>query len=153
MSSCCGAPAGEGCACELPPPPNDLGEVRVTSATGGQKGKKQAQVGALDPQAILEVAKVAGFGAEKYERYNFLRGYDWSLAFDAMQRHALAYWGGEDNDPESGLSHMAHVGWHALALIAFAQRGIGTDDRPVRQAPGFNPTDIAIMASALGYRR
>jgi hypothetical protein len=106
-------------------------EVRyIDLNTGGMKGIKQAQLGAIDPSALLEVAKVAGFGAEKYDRYNFLRGYPWSLSFDAMQRHALAYWGGEDLDPESGISHMAHVAWHALAMIAFAQRGVGTDDRP-----------------------
>ena len=105
-------------------------EVRVTSETGGQKGKKQAQVGALDPQALLEVARVAGFGTDKYERYNFLKGYDWSLSFDALCRHLFAWWSGEDNDPESGLSHMGHVGWHALALLAFSQRNVGTDNRP-----------------------
>lgn len=105
-------------------------EVRVTSETGGQKGKKLAQVGALDPQALLEVARVAGFGADKYERYNFLRGYEWSLSFDALCRHLFAWWSGEDKDPESSLSHMAHVGWHALALIAFEQRQVGTDNRP-----------------------
>lgn len=106
-------------------------ETRYTDPkTGGQKGVKAAQLGAIDPSALLEVAKVAGFGAGKYERYNFLRGYPWSLSFDALQRHALAYWAGEDNDPESGLSHMAHVAWHALALIAFAQRSAGADDRP-----------------------
>jgi hypothetical protein len=107
-------------------------EVRVVDpVTGGEKGQKLAQLGAVDPLALLEVAKVAGFGADKYERYNFLRGYNWSLSFDAMQRHALAYWSGEDTDPESGVSHMAHVAWHALAMIAFAQRQVGTEaDRP-----------------------
>ena len=105
-------------------------EVRVTSETGGQKGMKLAQVGALDPSAILEVARVAGFGAAKYERFNYLRGYAWSLSFDALCRHLFAWWSGEDNDPESGLSHMGHVGWHALALVAFEQRNVGTDDRP-----------------------
>jgi len=109
-------------------------EVRVTSETGGQKGKKQAQVGALDPQALLEVARVAGFGTEKYERYNFLKGYEWSLSFDALCRHLFAWWSGEDHDPESGLSHMGHVGWHALALLAFSQRNVGTDNRPPIEA-------------------
>ena len=104
-------------------------EVRVTSETGGQKGSKLAQLGAVDPAALLELAKVAGFGGEKYERYNYLRGFDWSLSYDAMMRHAMAFWSGEDIDPESGLPHMAHCSWHALALISFASRGIGTDDR------------------------
>ncbi len=105
-------------------------EVRITSETGGQKGRKQAQLGAIDPGALIELAKVAGYGTEKYDRYNFLKGYDWSLSFDAMMRHALAFWSGEDLDPESGLPHTAHVGWHAMALTAFFLRHAGTDDRP-----------------------
>jgi hypothetical protein len=107
-------------------------ETRVTDPiTGGQKGQKLAQLGAIDPNALLELAKVAGFGSQKYERNNFLKGFAWSLSFDAMMRHALAFQSGEDRDPESGLLHTAHLAWHALALTAFTQRELGTDDRPV----------------------
>lgn len=104
-------------------------EVRVTSATGGQKGMKLARLGSLDPQSLLMLAEVSGFGASKYSAHNFLKGYDWSLSFDAMQRHALAFWNGEDNDPESGLPHVGHVAWHALCLASFLMRDLGTDDR------------------------
>jgi len=110
-------------------PRDDDGAVYEPSPTGGVKGKKPGQLGAIDPESLLALARVAGGGTEKYDRYNFLKGYDWSLSFDAMQRHVLAFWAGEDLDPESGEQHMAHVAWHALALVAFAQRGIGTDDR------------------------
>lgn len=117
-----------------PPPPNDTarlnGEVRVTSPTGGQKGQKRAQLGALDPGALRTVAEVAGYGTEKYDRYNFLKGYDYSLSYDALQRHLMAFWSGENNDPESGLPHLGHAAWHCLALLAFVQRGVGADDRP-----------------------
>lgn len=104
-------------------------EVRTTSATGGQKNQKLAQLSALDPNSIKLVAEVAGFGALKYEKLNFLKGYDWSLSYDAAQRHQLAFWNGEDNDPESGLPHLAHAAWHMLAQLSFSTRGLGTDDR------------------------
>lgn len=100
------------------------------SETGGQKEVKLAQLGALDPSALMEVAKVAGFGATKYDRYNFLKGYPYSWSYDALQRHLHAFWAREDKDPESGLSHAAHACWHCLCLLAFQLRGIGTDDRP-----------------------
>lgn len=106
-------------------------EVRVTSATGGQKGRKQAQLGALHPGALYAVAEVAGFGTEKYERYNFLRGYDWSLSYDALQRHLMQFWMGQDIDDESGHPHLAHAAWHCLALLAFLIEDIGSDDRPI----------------------
>ena len=105
-------------------------EVRMTDeVTGGQKGKKLTQLGALDPMALIELARVAGMGADKYEALNYLRGYDWSLSFDAMMRHALLFWAGENTDPESGLNHMAHAAWMALSLVSFSERGLGTDNR------------------------
>jgi hypothetical protein len=108
---------------------SDTGEVRVTDPkTGGQKGKKLAQLGAIDPASLLELAKVAGYGQAKYARFNYLRGFDWSLLIDALYRHLLAFQNGEELDPESGLSHAAHVAWHALALVSFSQRKLGTDD-------------------------
>lgn len=108
-------------------------EIRITDPwTGGQKGQKSAQLGAVDPLALLEVGKVAGFGAVKYDRYNFMKGYAWSLSFDALLRHLLAFWSGEDTDQESQHLHLAHAAWHCLTLISFTQRELGTDDRPPR---------------------
>lgn len=106
-------------------------EIRIVDPkTGGEKGSKLAQLGAIDPRAIMEVAKVAGFGATKYSRYNFLKGYAWSLSYDALQRHAHAFWSREDFDEESKLMHLAHCAWHCLALISFSLMKLGTDDRP-----------------------
>lgn len=110
-------------------PPTDSDEVRVTSETGGSKGRKLAEMGAIDPLARMELALVAGFGGRKYERGNYLRGYAWSLCVDALYRHLAAFEAGEDRDPESGLLHAAHVAWHGLALCSFVLREIGTDDR------------------------
>lgn len=105
-------------------------EVRIVSGTGGAKGQKLAQLGALDPLALMEVARVAGYGTRKYERFNFLRGYPWSLTMDAASRHLLLHWSGEDRDPESGLLHAAHFAWHGLTACSFLLRGVGEDDRP-----------------------
>ncbi|WNV90281.1 dATP/dGTP diphosphohydrolase domain-containing protein [Umezawaea sp. Da 62-37] len=104
-------------------------EIRIVSATGGAKGKKLASLGSLDPKALLVLAEASGFGAAKYEQHNYLRGYAWSLSFDACQRHLLAFWAGEELDPESGLPHLAHAAWHCLAMVSFQIRSIGTDDR------------------------
>lgn len=105
-------------------------EIRVVDPdTGGAKGQKPCQLGAVDPLALQFLGLVAGMGAAKYQRGNFLLGYAWSLSFDALMRHLLAFWDGEEHDPESGLPHLAHAAFHCLALISFSQRGLGTDDR------------------------
>lgn len=104
----------------------------MVSETGGEKGAKPARLGGADPLALMELAKVYGFGEAKYARYNYLKGYEWSLSVDALFRHLLAFLAGEDRDPESGLLHTAHVMWHAGTLTSYQLRGIGNDDRAPR---------------------
>lgn len=109
--------------------------VRVAeSGTGGRKEQKLCSLAYYDPVALEILGKVTGWGAEKYEAYNYLKGYNFSWLFNAMMRHMLAFWAGEDNDPESGLPHMAHAMWHAGALVSFVERGIGVDDRPPKRS-------------------
>lgn len=106
------------------------GEVRITSETGGQKGTKPEQLGAIDPVALQYLGRVAAMGADKYSRFNYLKAYPWSLSVDALLRHLCLFLAGEDLDSESGLPHTAHVTWHGACLTSFLVRGIGEDDRP-----------------------
>jgi len=107
-------------------------EVRVVDPeTGGAKGTKLARFDLLPPDAMWAVAEQYGRGSLKYEDRNWEKSYSWSLSFAAMMRHAWQFWGGEDIDADSGSPHMAAVAWHALALLTFYLREIGTDDRAV----------------------
>lgn len=107
------------------------GEVRVTSETGGSKGQKPQRYDLIPPGPLDKLAELYGIGAAKYgENRNWERGYDWSLSFAALQRHAWAFWSGEDNDTETGLPHMASVAFHALALIEFMDTHRDYDNRP-----------------------
>ena len=108
---------------------SDEPERMTTSETGGNKAEKDLQLGALDPRALMEVARVAGVGAKKYARYNFAKGYAWSLSYDACQRHLHAFWDNVDRDKATGLYHTAQAAWHCLTLLTFQIRGLGTDDR------------------------
>ena len=106
------------------------GEVRVTSETGGQKGSKDERLDLIPIGPLHELARVYAFGASKYSDHNYMLGYDYHLSFAAMLRHVTAWWDGEDFDPETGYSHLAHGAWHCFTLMLFAQQGLGTDDRP-----------------------
>lgn len=108
-------------------------EHRTVSATGGEKGAKLTSLSSIDPHALKIVGDVAGFGSIKYDKLNFMKGYDWSLSYDALQRHLLQFWSGQDYDEESTLLHLGHAAWHCLALISFIERGLGTDDRYTSQ--------------------
>jgi hypothetical protein len=64
----------------------------------------------LIPKEALEgTAKALTFGANKYNAHNFKKGIQYSRLVDAAMRHIIAWVNGEDNDPESGLSHIDHA--------------------------------------------
>lgn len=107
-------------------PVTAAGEVRVTSATGGAKGKKGAQFSLLPADAMWELAEHYGFGAGKYEAVNGLdnwrNGYPWSLSFDAAFRHLHLALAGQDVDGETGSKHVIAVAWHMLYLAHMMNR-------------------------------
>jgi hypothetical protein len=81
--------------------------------------------------ALFELGKVYSMGARKYDSRNWEKGIKYSRIFGAMMRHAFAWWCREDNDKESGLSHMVHATWNAITLVAYIIRGMTDyDDRP-----------------------
>ena len=104
-------------------------EVRVVSETGGEKGSKACQMDQLPVQALWELAEHFGFGAEKYAKHNFRRGYDWSLSYNACMRHLLQFWGGEDIDEETGSKHVVAAAWHCLCMATFMDEHKDYDDR------------------------
>ena len=108
----------------------DGGEVRATSETGGEKGRKPEQFSAMPWEAISELATHYGVGAAKYAAHNYRKGYPWSWSFDAMMRHAAAFWTGEDLDPETKTKHVLAIAFHALALSVFMDDHPALDDRP-----------------------
>lgn len=84
----------------------------------------------VPPEAIYAMAFVLTFGAEKYGSRNWELGMSWSRPYAALLRHLLAWWGGEDKDPETGMSHLWHVMCCAAFLVAYEARDVGLDDRP-----------------------
>lgn len=69
-------------------------------------------------RALIEVAKVGTFGAAKYTDDGWVEVPDGFRRYeDAQQRHAAYRHMGEDHDPESGLLHLAHEAWNALAKL------------------------------------
>lgn len=104
-------------------------EVRSVSSTGGEKGTKLERFELVPPEALAKVACHYGVGAAKYAAHNWRRGYEWSKSYAALQRHANAFWSGEDIDAETGSPHMAAVAFHALTLLVFMDEQRAFDDR------------------------
>jgi hypothetical protein len=59
---------------------------------------------------LLEMhARVREFGSKKYSRNNWKKGFKITRSLAAALRHIFQYLGGEDNDKESGISHLGHA--------------------------------------------
>lgn len=104
-------------------------EVRTTSSTGGQKGVKPEKHSLIPVEALDIMARLYGFGAQKYAAHNWRKGYDWSKSYDSLIRHASAFWRGEDIDEETGLPHLAGAAFHCFTLMVFMQEHPEFDDR------------------------
>jgi hypothetical protein len=85
----------------------------------------------LLPMSTLEdEVRVWMYGAQKYASWNWAKGMPWSVPFACLMRHMAAWQRGEENDPESGLPHLAHAMCNLRMLTLYAKTYQEGDDRP-----------------------
>lgn len=108
------------------------GEIRTTSATGGEKGVKPERLDLIPPGALEELGRVYGAGAAKYSDNNYLKGYEYRKSMGAQLRHLMAFARGEDIDEETGCHHLMLAAWHSFTLYTYQTEGLGVDDRIFR---------------------
>lgn len=94
-------------------------------------GIRKAPMSTVPTRFVLGVGLAMMEGARKYGRHNYrVAGIRLSVYYDAFMRHMMAWYEGEDIDPDSGLSHLYKAG-ACLAIIDDAlANGMCTDDRP-----------------------
>jgi hypothetical protein len=112
---------------------NGIATGIATTATGPATGQKfdagKIEYHYYSPYAFEQVNAVLTFGAKKYAAHNWRGGFAWSRPFNACMRHMWAWWRGEDNDPETGLSHLAHAMCCLMFLLEFTLTKKHLDDR------------------------
>ena len=89
------------------------------SETGAAREKLNSIPYDLVPfQEMTEAfARVAEFGAQKYEPWNWTKGLPRVQLCCSLLRHTFAYIRGENYDSDSGLLHTDHILWNAVALV------------------------------------
>jgi hypothetical protein len=116
--------------------------------------QEKPQMALIDFDALEGLAKVLTFGASKYGADNWRGGIANSRIVSSLLRHLSAYQRGEDFDPESGLSHLDHIGCNWMFLSANAKQRPACDDRSQRVATGCSgksacgdhqPTDCGVQ--------
>jgi Domain of unknown function (DUF5664) len=100
----------------------------------------------LPLRALESTTRVLEFGAKKYPATdsfaigtdgrptpasagNWAKGMPWSVCLSCALSHLFANAGGEINDEESGLSHLAHAMCNLLFLISYVELYPEGDDR------------------------
>ena len=99
------------------------GNLHVPGAKD-DKAKPMAGVLLDFSRALQTVVDVGTYGAKKYTRGGWATAPEGSQRYlDAMMRHLLAMDVDPDGlDPETGLPHLAHVAWNALAVLELQAR-------------------------------
>lgn len=87
------------------------------SDRGTKYNKGKPRFSLVPVESLEEIMKVLEAGAVKYGEYNWTKGIPFTEVLDALHRHYLAYSKGIDLDPESGISHVAHMGANIMFLI------------------------------------
>lgn len=91
------------------------------------------------PQTVLaEIGLAMLEGALKYGKHNYrVVGVRASVYMDALNRHMSKWWEGEDDDPDSGLSHVTKAITSLVVLRDAMIQGKLNDDRPPKAPAGF----------------
>jgi len=83
----------------------------------------------LSSEALVKIAEILTFGAKKYDSHNWRKGLKWSRVYAALQRHLAAWNAGDNLDPETGKSHLAHAGCCLMFLLEYEETRKEFDDR------------------------
>lgn len=140
---------------EVDAPPEEVGlcpgeDLRECGPVGmrAQKhdgGKPQASL--LWWPWVSGVVAVLGYGKQKYSAHQWGRGIAYSRLFDAAMRHLTAWWGGERNDPESGLPHLHHASCCLMMLDGMGSLQPSFDDRTAIWSESDSLPDAKQMAT------
>lgn len=92
--------------------------------------KKPATWSVMPRWVMLQVGRVMSVGAAKYSAFNYRESSISASTYqDAIERHLALWFDGEDNDDETGVSHLASVIASCALLMDAQATGKLDDDR------------------------
>jgi len=101
-------------------------------------GVKKVSLHCVSSPVLMELGLAMMEGDRKYGGHNYrVAGVRYSVYYDAVMRHLMAWWEGEDIDSDSGLSHITKA-MSGLSVLRDAMiNDMATDDRPPKVKPGW----------------
>jgi hypothetical protein len=108
-----------------------IGDVNSQAKGSGARFNTGKPEFSLIPLCTLEdEVRVWMYGKNTYAAWNWTKGMPWSVPFECAMRHLAAWQRGEENDPESGLPHLAHAQCNLRMLTLYSRTYKEGDDRP-----------------------
>jgi hypothetical protein len=91
-------------------------QQKQVALTGDRYNNGKTRWSLIVWKALIPMIEVLEFGAKKYAPFNWTKGLKYTETCDSLLRHTHAFLEGEDNDPESKLSHVGHILANAMFL-------------------------------------
>lgn len=120
---------------------HDKTKEDLRSGVGAKDDLCKERFSLIPPEFLFALAELYRRGELKYSARNWENGMNYERLFDALNRHAWAWWAGQEDDPDTAMQHLVAVAWNAIALYTLHVRGKGTDDRPECAATFRNYSD------------
>lgn len=100
-------------------------------------GVRKVPLSTVPSNVLMEVGAAMLEGARKYGRHNYREaGVRASVYYDGLMRHMMAWWEGQDIDPDSGLNHVTKAIATLVVLRDAMMNDMLTDDRPPKMKDG-----------------
>lgn len=123
------ATTDSGSSYELTKLSNKVGVVFAPINKASKNDKEKIDLSLIPYVAQQAEAKAFQVGEKKYGRYNYCKGHKASQLVAAAQRHLLAWFQGEENDPIDGQPHLGSVRACTAMLLRQMELGTMIDDR------------------------
>lgn len=113
-------------------------------------GIKKVPTHVIPSGVLLEMGLAMMEGGRKYGSHNYRAlGARHSTYNDAIERHRIAWWEGEDTDKDSGLHHLVKIIGCCLVMRDSILMGNDVDDRPLRYPNGLDMEYYNKLAEAI----
>ena len=108
-----------------------------------QYGEAKPKMSDTPTISVKLLGQVHTMGADKYGAFNWREHkVSSTVYYDAAMRHLMAYFDGEDTDPESQLPHLAHIMACCSILLDAEHHQSLNDNRPKLMENKMSTTDI-----------
>lgn len=113
-------------------------------------GVKKVPLHCVPSAPLFEVGLAMMEGGRKYGTHNYRdEGVRMSIYYNAVFRHLIAWWEGEDIDPDSGIHHVIKAIASLFVLRDSMIMENCEDDRPIKYPNGLNMNELNELAADL----